>query len=335
MWTGLRYSYDTLTRKCSGWRKKTFRASLSKYESHYHPWSHHQLQRIKEARAKDPTAKFLIFCQWEPLRKKLAHAFTELNLNFLTLGSGVNMARTIDEFQDTTKPDSPHILLVSLERSPAGTNLTAASHVVFVHPFNGDLEHARAAELQAIHRARRIGQTRKEVHVWRLVAKDTVEEEITKEHQEEIERQRQMDEDRKAHARKKEGEAVEAAAAAASVRNPAAASSQPKRPGDAPIFEGGAKRAKRSGSPSPILLDSSEDEFDIMDVDAPADFWDPVALPGGGAALSSFAAASGNGGGPAPPPGGAAASSSRAGGAAASSGAVRDVVEDDDEGIFQ
>ena len=69
------------------------------------------------------------------------------------------------------------VLLLSLEHAASGTNLTAANHVIFVHPMNAEtLSTAVAYERQALARVRRVGQERDEVHVWRFIAKDTVEE---------------------------------------------------------------------------------------------------------------------------------------------------------------
>lgn len=60
------------------------------------------------------------------------------------------------------------VLLLSLEHAASGSNLTAAHHVIFVHPMNADtLSSAVAYEQQALARVRRVGQLRKEVHVWR------------------------------------------------------------------------------------------------------------------------------------------------------------------------
>ena len=69
------------------------------------------------------------------------------------------------------------VLLLSLEHAASGSNLTAANHVIFVHPMNADtLSSAVAYERQALARVRRVGQERAEVHVWRFVTRETVEE---------------------------------------------------------------------------------------------------------------------------------------------------------------
>lgn len=67
--------------------------------------------------------------------------------------------------------------MLSLEHAASGTNLTAANHVIFVHPMNAEtLSSAVAYERQALARVRRVGQERSEVHVWRFVTRETVEE---------------------------------------------------------------------------------------------------------------------------------------------------------------
>ena len=69
------------------------------------------------------------------------------------------------------------MLLLSLEHVASGSNLTAANHVIFVHPMNAEtMSSAVAYERQALARVRRVGQERGEVHVWRFVTQETVEE---------------------------------------------------------------------------------------------------------------------------------------------------------------
>lgn len=75
------------------------------------------------------------------------------------------------------------MLVLSLQRAAAGTNLTAASHVLFVHPMNAETVRTAAAyERQALARVRRIGQAKQEVHLWRFVTERTVEEHLWRLH---------------------------------------------------------------------------------------------------------------------------------------------------------
>merc|ERR1719230_1483297 len=77
-------------------------------------------------------------------------------------------------------------MLLSLEESARGTNLTSANHVLIVHPMEAtSREEAVAFEMQAIGRVRRPGQLRK-IHIWRFVTTGTIEQSITEDHQRDL-----------------------------------------------------------------------------------------------------------------------------------------------------
>jgi SNF2 family DNA or RNA helicase len=99
----------------------------------------------------------------EPRLKSEEIAFTRLD------GSTHDRAAVVARFQ---ADDGPPVMLVSLKAGGTGLNLTAADHVFLVDPWWNP-----AVEDQAADRAHRIGQD-KPVFVYRLVAKDTVEEGI-------------------------------------------------------------------------------------------------------------------------------------------------------------
>jgi SNF2 family DNA or RNA helicase len=84
-------------------------------------------------------------------------------------GSTQDRAEVVRTFQD---PAGPPVMLVSLKAGGTGLNLTAADHVFLLDPWWNP-----AVEDQAADRAHRIGQERP-VMVYRMVAKDTVEERI-------------------------------------------------------------------------------------------------------------------------------------------------------------
>ena len=141
--------------------------------------------------AEGPKAKALVFVQWADLEAKVCQALKDHGIPFLCLaGDSRRRLRLGDEdgavlqrFQEDGRPESPYVLVLSLQRAAAGTNLTSASHVLFVHPMNAEtVQTAAAYERQALARVRRISQTRKEVHIWRFVTKQTVEEHIWKLH---------------------------------------------------------------------------------------------------------------------------------------------------------
>lgn len=75
----------------------------------------------------------------------------------------------IDEFD---KNDDIHCFLISLKAGGVGLNLTKANNVIFLDPWWNI-----AVENQAADRTHRIGQT-KNVTIYRLICKDTVEEKV-------------------------------------------------------------------------------------------------------------------------------------------------------------
>jgi superfamily II DNA or RNA helicase len=114
--------------------------------------------------------KALVFSQWtgfldrvEPHLRAAGIAFTRLD------GQTRDRGEVVAEFQGI---DGPPVMLVSLKAGGTGLNLTAADHVFLLDPWWNP-----AVEDQAADRAHRIGQDRP-VMVYRMVAKDTVEERI-------------------------------------------------------------------------------------------------------------------------------------------------------------
>jgi SNF2 family DNA or RNA helicase len=114
--------------------------------------------------------KALVFSQWtslldlvEPHLSAAGHRFTRLD------GQTRDREAVVREFQSE---GGPPLMLVSLKAGGTGLNLTAADHVFLLDPWWNP-----AVEDQAADRAHRIGQERP-VMVYRMVAKDTVEERI-------------------------------------------------------------------------------------------------------------------------------------------------------------
>jgi len=127
----------------------------------------------------------ILFVQWEDLKRKVAGALGESSLAFEELRGGVFARKhTIERFQH--EEAGSRVLLLSLEDSASGTNLTRANHVVLFHPVvAGTREAAVACEMQAVGRALRAGQERP-VKVWRFVTAGTVEQRLTEEHQQDL-----------------------------------------------------------------------------------------------------------------------------------------------------
>lgn len=71
----------------------------------------------------------------------------------------------------------PRVIMLSTENAASGTNLTEATHIIFMEPHEGVYGAVKSMEDQAIGRAVRLGQ-KNQVNVYRLITKDTIEENI-------------------------------------------------------------------------------------------------------------------------------------------------------------
>jgi len=145
------------------------------------------LNFLSDLHAREPEAKVILFVQWEDLKKKVASALQEFEVRHSVLqGSVWARQRAIERFQFGQSDEGCNLLLLSLQDSASGTNLTAASHVILFHPVvAGSREASVACEMQAIGRALRAGQER-EVHIWRFVVVGTTEQKVTEEHQKDL-----------------------------------------------------------------------------------------------------------------------------------------------------
>jgi superfamily II DNA or RNA helicase len=114
--------------------------------------------------------KALVFSQWTGLLDRVEPHLAAAGIPFTRLdGSTRDRALVVRGFQEA---GGPPVMLVSLKAGGTGLNLTAADHVFLLDPWWNP-----AVEDQAADRAHRIGQERP-VIVYRMVAKDTVEERI-------------------------------------------------------------------------------------------------------------------------------------------------------------
>ena len=132
----------------------------------------------------DKKNRIIIFSQWDNLLKLISNTLNEINIsNVRCKGNTYQRNAAIMKFKkglNSKKKNKTAIILLSLENAAAGTNLTEASHIFLVDPIKGSKEHVKATEDQCIGRACRIGQEN-QVKIYRLIIKDTIEEEIFKE----------------------------------------------------------------------------------------------------------------------------------------------------------
>jgi superfamily II DNA or RNA helicase len=127
------------------------------------------LEALEEAAADGHKA--LVFSQWTSLLDLVEPHLSNAQIRFTRLdGKTRDRASVVSAFQSE---EGPPVMLVSLKAGGTGLNLTAADHVFLLDPWWNP-----AVEDQAADRAHRIGQNRP-VMVYRMVAKDTVEEKIS------------------------------------------------------------------------------------------------------------------------------------------------------------
>ncbi|UZX04901.1 DEAD/DEAH box helicase [Arthrobacter sp. CDRTa11] len=111
----------------------------------------------------------LIFSQFTGFLGKVRERLVEENIEFCYLdGSTRNRTDVVNEFKNGSAP----VFLISLKAGGFGLNLTEADYVFLLDPWWNP-----ASEAQAVDRTHRIGQARN-VMVYRLVAKDTIEEKV-------------------------------------------------------------------------------------------------------------------------------------------------------------
>jgi superfamily II DNA or RNA helicase len=114
--------------------------------------------------------KALVFSQWTSLLDLTEPHLEDAGIEYLRLdGSTRDRAGVVRAFQES---GGPPVMLISLKAGGTGLNLTAADHVFLLDPWWNP-----AVEDQAADRTHRIGQDRP-VMVYRLVARETVEEKI-------------------------------------------------------------------------------------------------------------------------------------------------------------
>jgi SWI/SNF-related matrix-associated actin-dependent regulator of chromatin subfamily A member 5 len=94
---------------------------------------------------------------------------------YCRIDGSMDLADREEGITSFTKPNSDKLVfLISTRAGGLGINLATANHVILY-----DSDYNPQIDLQAMDRAHRIGQ-KKEVYVYRLIVKDSVEEQIIK-----------------------------------------------------------------------------------------------------------------------------------------------------------
>lgn len=126
--------------------------------------------------------RIIIFSQWDDMLSLIGKTLIENGIeNCFVKGNVWSRNKAISKFKagKNNDGDDNKVIMLSLKNAASGTNLTEATHIIFVEPINASTEECRAIEGQAIGRACRVGQKNK-VSVLRILIQDSVEEEIYK-----------------------------------------------------------------------------------------------------------------------------------------------------------
>jgi len=124
--------------------------------------------------------RIIIFSQWDRMLNLIGKSLSDNGVaNSFIKGNVWTRNSAISKFKlgkDSTGEDNK-VIMLSLSNAASGTNLTEATHIIFVEPINSKNEEVKAIESQAIGRACRIGQKNK-IKVIRILTQDTIEEDI-------------------------------------------------------------------------------------------------------------------------------------------------------------
>jgi SNF2 family DNA or RNA helicase len=128
--------------------------------------------------------KIIIFSEWDRLLSMIGIVLKENEINNVFCKGNVHQRNAAigafrSELSKKRKNIStvPRVIMLSTEHAASGTNLTEATHIIFMEPHIGEYGAVKAMEDQAIGRAVRLGQTN-QVNVYRLITKNTIEEDI-------------------------------------------------------------------------------------------------------------------------------------------------------------
>lgn len=131
---------------------------------------------------KDKKNKIIIFSQWDDMLSLIGKTLSENGItNTFIKGNVYQRNNAISKFKtgktSQGKDCESNVIMLSLENSASGTNLTEASHIIFIEPINKSKKDVIAIEGQAIGRVCRIGKNEK-VKIIRIITKGTIEEDI-------------------------------------------------------------------------------------------------------------------------------------------------------------
>jgi SNF2 family DNA or RNA helicase len=128
------------------------------------------IQMVRELLAQD--ARIIIFSQWDEMLLLIRKSMGENDIDCSFISGNVYCRnKAISKFKLGGKDNS--VILLSLQNSASGTNLTEATHIFFVEPIDDTKENINAIESQAIGRAVRTGQ-KQVTQIIRILCKNSI-----------------------------------------------------------------------------------------------------------------------------------------------------------------
>ncbi|SCU90684.1 LAME_0E09626g1_1 [Lachancea meyersii CBS 8951] len=128
----------------------------------------------REEVVRDPDARppqIIIYSQYSDFLDILSTVLAQHAIKHLNTSGSTKFSKSIEKFK---KNADNTCLLLDVKKQATGLTLVNATHVFLMEPIIND-----SAEIQAINRTHRIGQTR-ETFVWNFLVRSTVEENIVK-----------------------------------------------------------------------------------------------------------------------------------------------------------
>ncbi|SCU97879.1 LAFA_0G13938g1_1 [Lachancea sp. 'fantastica'] len=123
---------------------------------------------------RNPSAKppqIIIYSQYSDFLDILSSVLTRHAVKHLNTSGSSRFSKSIEKFK---REPANTCLLLDVKKQATGLTLVNATHVFIMEPIIND-----SAEIQAINRTHRIGQTR-ETYVWNFLVRNTVEQNIVK-----------------------------------------------------------------------------------------------------------------------------------------------------------
>lgn len=111
--------------------------------------------------------RFIIFTQFPEMIDNLILTLRKYNI----------IAEKYHKFLEAYTPDQFRVIILSSEENAAGHDLSFINRIIIFEPFE-DVMYSRGIEDQLVGRIHRIGQTKDEVYVYRIITMKTIDEEI-------------------------------------------------------------------------------------------------------------------------------------------------------------